>query len=162
MTGPRGSSRLSTSLGANDPRARRNASALQSFGAVAPLLFNDAGELAIEFPDAGLQHAIRWDGRSVVAQPEYIVVGTKTSAYTAKPFELVLCDPTSAGFTVTLPGAAKCKGARVTIKNASTSVNTITVACQGSEKVDGGTTLSMGTSLLAKTLVSDGSGWWSV
>lgn len=55
--------------------------------------------------------------------------------------EVVLCDPTAAGFFVILPRPDRSKiGSAVGVKNHSGSTNTITVACSsGEETIDGAT-----------------------
>lgn len=95
--------------------------------------------------------------------PAYTVTTTKTSSYTTAADELVQADPTSAGFTITLPAVASGnKGHRITIKNISTSTNTITIARAGSDTIDGGTSTTITTSKGKVTLVSDGTSNWMV
>lgn len=59
----------------------------------------------------------------------------KTSAYTASPGDLVPCNITSGGFTVTLPDAPadQTRAAAVIIATNTGATNLLTVACQGSD-----------------------------
>lgn len=58
---------------------------------------------------------------------------TKTSGYTAVAGDLVICDTTSAGFTVTLPAAAP--GVYVGIRKTDTSTNVVTINAAGSDTI---------------------------
>jgi hypothetical protein len=158
----RGQGRRASSLGSADPRTRRAADALAGFEPVPPLALDERGKLALLFERAGYAWRLAWNGREVVASPPFSPTPVKTSAYTAKVEELVLCDPTGGGFTVTLPDAAKCKGQPVTVKNASSSTNTITIAGAGMDEVDGASSVTITTARGVVTVVSDGSAWHTV
>lgn len=58
---------------------------------------------------------------------------TKTTAYSAAVGDLVLCDATTAGFTVTLPSAPADKSIIEVLKTDSTT-NTVTIAVGGTDK----------------------------
>jgi lysophospholipase L1-like esterase len=67
----------------------------------------------------------------------------KTSSYAAAPQDLVLCDATTVGFTVTLPTAPADK-TMVEVKKTDATLNIVTVAVGGSETfLSGGTTASL-------------------
>lgn len=88
----------------------------------------------------------------------------KTSAYTITATdEVVLVDPTSAGFTVTLPTAVGVAGKTYILKNVSTSTNTITMASTSSQTIDtasaGSTTIAASTGV--KRFISDGANWFT-
>lgn len=70
--------------------------------------------------------------------------------------DVVLCETTSAGFTVTLPPAADDKK-ELRIKNIGT--NTLTIDGNSSETIDGNLTIGL-TADEAVRLVSDGTEWW--
>jgi hypothetical protein len=70
--------------------------------------------------------------------------------------DVVLCETTSAGFTVTLPPAADDKK-ELRIKNIGT--NTLTIDGNASETIDGNLTIGL-TADEAVRLVSDGTEWW--
>ena len=90
-----------------------------------------------------------------VFQPE-----TRTAAYSASTGEVVKADPSTAGFTITLPSAqTHGAGAHLEIANVTSSVNTITVATVRSETILGASTYSMVLPYQAIHLVSDGSNW---
>jgi hypothetical protein len=70
---------------------------------------------------------------------------TKIEAYTANGGELVPCNASGGSFVVTLPTGVT-DGTRVIVKKIDSSLNAITVACQGSdrlEKTGGATTISI-------------------
>lgn len=74
----------------------------------------------------------------------YVVVRSVTADYTAEPGELVLCDPSSGAFTVTLPATTQGLKARqhmqVEIKHDSDSANNVTVAATD---IDGAPTFAL-------------------
>lgn len=73
-------------------------------------------------------------------------VVTCTKASTAKAFDIVLADPTGAGFTLTIPDPTTCENAWIQIKNDSASVNTITVqtsAPPNTGQIDGANTFAL-------------------
>lgn len=67
----------------------------------------------------------------------YTVTATKTANYTAADGEVVMCDPSGGGFTVTLPAGNSAKRQQVAVKNDTNSTNTITVDTPGAETIDG-------------------------
>jgi hypothetical protein len=87
------------------------------------------------------------------------VTAVKTTTYTAAAGELVLCDPTSAGFTVTLPTAVGVSGQTVAVKNASDSYNLVTVATTSAQTIDGASTYEIDGPRYGVRFVSDGANW---
>lgn len=75
--------------------------------------------------EANADHARR---TALTAFGPFTVTTLKTSAYPAKPWEVVRCDPTAAGFPVFLPDANAADSGNIIIKNDSASANTITIA----------------------------------
>lgn len=76
---------------------------------------------------------------------KFAVTAVKTTTYTASVGDLIPCDASSAGFTVTLPSAPADK-ARIFIKKIDTSTNAVTIARGGSdvfEKTSGATSLTL-------------------
>lgn len=85
---------------------------------------------------------------------------TKATTYTATiDDEVVLCDGSISGWTLTLPTAASAKGRLLIVKALSVSGGNITIDGNGSETIDGATTLVISTAYRAVTLCSDGSSW---
>jgi hypothetical protein len=84
----------------------------------------------------------------------------KTAAYTAIPGDLVLCNATSSGFTVTLPTAA-VSGTTVLVKKTDASANAVTVA-GGAALIDGAATFALANQYDAVSVVADGTNWWVV
>lgn len=105
----------------------------------------------------------RSDGRQRRALDGYapfpVVTPTKTAAYTAKHNELVVCDPTAGGFTVTLPRASGFRDEKVGVKNASASMNAVTVEPYGAEEIDGAASATVSGARVYLEFVSDGEGW---
>jgi hypothetical protein len=90
-------------------------------------------------------------------------VVSKTSAYTATISDhTILCDATSAAFTISLPTAAGITGRRYTIKKTDASANAITVDPAGSETIDGAATKSLSAQWDWLTVQSDGTNWRTV
>jgi len=88
------------------------------------------------------------------------VTASKTSAYTATSSDDVIpCDATSAGFTVTLPAAASSTGMEVVIVKTDASTNLVTIDGNGSETIGGATTTALATRYESIKIVCDGSNW---
>jgi hypothetical protein len=78
-------------------------------------------------------------------QPVLTATAVKTSAYLAAVSDLIPCDATSAGFTVTLPTAPPDKS-RVVVKKIDATTNAVTVAAAVSDvfnKTGGSTSLTL-------------------
>lgn len=88
----------------------------------------------------------------------WTLVNTAVS-YSAKPWDIVLCNPTSAALDVILPNPAKSKLAQVIVKNDTASTNTITVRVFGGGTIDGATTSTIIASRQIKQFISDGKEW---
>jgi hypothetical protein len=92
-----------------------------------------------------------------------IAITSKTANYTATVNDsVILCDATSAGFTITLPASATNTGRKYVIKKTDTSANTVTIDGNASETIDGATTVNIGTQYQSITIVCDGSNWWII
>lgn len=76
--------------------------------------------------------------------------------------DLVLCDTTSAGFTVTLPLAATNLGRRFTVLKSDASGNTLTLDGNGSETINGSATKTTTTRYAGWVVQSDGANWWVI
>ena len=84
---------------------------------------------------------------------------------TVKSGKFQLCDAASIGlFTVTMPLAAQCPyGVRFTIKKIDAGINVVTVARQGADSVEFGTSVPLAIQGSSVTLQSDGiSNWYKV
>ena len=87
-------------------------------------------------------------------------VSTETAAFTAAVTkDIYLCDATSAAFTVTLPTAVGNKGKVFVFKKTDSTLNKITLDPNGSETIDGKTTVKLCTQYELFKIVSDGSNW---
>jgi hypothetical protein len=74
---------------------------------------------------------------------------------------LVLGDTTAGNVTVTLPQARTVPGFRVEVKKL-VATNTLTLAANGSETIDGGASVAWSTQYQSYSVVCDGSAWWIV
>lgn len=92
-------------------------------------------------------------------RPWLVPTATKTAAYTARYGELVIANPTVAGFTITAPRAEDHAGEVFAVKNASASTNAITIDAQGAELIDGAGSVTITTARESLTFVSDGGDW---
>lgn len=91
------------------------------------------------------------------------IVAAKTGAYTATADDdLLLCNATSAAFTVTLPAASGLTGKSLIIKKTDSSANAVTVDGNSSETIDGYTTIQLAAINDWLEIVSDGSNWHKV
>lgn len=75
--------------------------------------------------------------------------------------DIIKADATAGNFTITLPTAAGIAGVKKTIKKMNTA-NTITIACNGSETIDGVATKALTTQYTLISVVSDGTNWITV
>ncbi|RLG11856.1 hypothetical protein DRN69_07280 [Candidatus Pacearchaeota archaeon] len=97
-------------------------------------------------------------GKQVVAHTSV------SSNYTVKDDDYIIGVDTSGGaVTVTIPTALLKKGRTLIINDegGSASSNNITIATEGSEKIDGSATATISTNNASIGLYSDGSNWYS-
>lgn len=88
------------------------------------------------------------------------VTAIQTGAYAAAIGELVRCNPSAGGFTVTLPSAAGLASQKVGIKNVTSSQNRLTIQTTGGETLDGGVTTNFWErGWVYVEYVSDGTNW---
>lgn len=87
-------------------------------------------------------------------------VAAKTTTYTANANDsVILCNATSAAFTVTLPTAASITGTEYMIKKTDSSVNACTVGTTSSQTIDGSTTYALSLQYKYVRVISDGANW---
>lgn len=72
----------------------------------------------------------------------------------------ILCDATSGNITITLPAASSRK--KFHIKKIDSSVNTVSIARDGSDTIEGNTSLSLAAQYESHTLYSDGVSTWYI
>ncbi len=88
-------------------------------------------------------------------------VVTKTGAYTATTSDaVILCDATSAAFSITLLTAVGNAGLVLHIKKTDSSANAVTIDGDGTETIDDSTTKVLASQYDAVRIVSDGTEWW--
>lgn len=115
-------------------------------------------------PTAGSVSDYEWQRQAKQALDPILAgkanVVSKTAAHTAgRGDDVILCDATSAAFTITLPLASQYRGLRFTVKKTDASGNAVTVDGNGSETIDGAANLSLAAQNDAATVISDGTGW---
>lgn len=102
------------------------------------------------------------NGRAIDSQSRESTT-SKTSAYTVTTADdqaTILCDATSAAFTVTLPAAATAgDGFVVAVKKTDSSANAVTIDGDGAETIDGSTTRLLAVQNESVILICDGSDW---
>ncbi len=95
------------------------------------------------------------DGISI---PRSIVSKTTTYTITSSD-DIVTCDASGGAFTVTLPAAASNTGLVLLIKKTDNGTNAVTVDGNGSETIDGSTTIALPGLNNFIEVVSDGTNW---
>lgn len=75
---------------------------------------------------------------------------------------VLLGDATAGPVTVTLPSAASLEGRTLIIKKIDSTLDTVTIAANGGETIDGEATQVIYTQYTSKTIVSDGTEWWII
>ena len=89
----------------------------------------------------------------------WTVTAVQTGAYGAAIGELVRCDPSGGGFTITLPTAVGQSGLSIGVKNVTNSTNTVTIATTSSQTIDGGANTIIERGFQFLEFVSDGANW---
>jgi hypothetical protein len=85
---------------------------------------------------------------------------TKTTTYTITTTDgTILCDATSAAFTVTLPTAVSATGKTYIVKKTDSSANAVTIATTSSQTIDTISTQTLGIQSAWLVIQSDGSNW---
>jgi hypothetical protein len=88
---------------------------------------------------------------------------TNVSASFAVTVEtVVIADATSGGLTVTLPKAAACVGRRIVVKKEDGSANAVAVQPQGTDTIDGQSSVSIGAANGGKVVISNGTKWYVI
>lgn len=90
-------------------------------------------------------------------------VTAQTGAYTATTsVSTILCNATTAAFTVTLPTAVGNSGQIYTIKKTDSSANAVTVGTTSSQTIDGAATFSLPSQWNFVVVTSDGANWMRI
>ena len=127
------------------------------------------GTTAFAFASPVGSTAIVWTmSGTLLTASRRVAVTTVTAAtfsmVSATTFDVVLCDPTAAPQTITLPSpsATGNTGRRYTIKRSSTSANTVTVVSTAGNIDGAANRVLAGGTYDAITVVNDGTNWWIV
>ena len=90
-------------------------------------------------------------------------VTSVTADYTVSANDsFIKVDATAAPVTITLMLASSGKEKRLTIKKIDSSANAVTVDGNGSETIDGVSTVSVPSQYNSVSIMSDGTEWWVV
>ncbi len=96
----------------------------------------------------------------VIFDNHIIGVVSKTTTYLAVlADEVVLCDATSAGFTVDLPTAVGNTGKSYIVKKIDSSGNAVTIDGNAAQTIDGAATKVLSSQYASARIVSDGANW---
>lgn len=89
---------------------------------------------------------------------------TKTGAYTTSDEEYVPVDSSGGAFTVTLASADAEDGNEITVQDVAGAAqsNNVTVATEGSETIDGGSSYTLDVNYGSVTFISDGTNWFII
>lgn len=91
---------------------------------------------------------------------EFVNIVAVTADYTMSPTDtLIVATISGAGVTVTLPDAAACAGRKLAFKTNTLAGQTLTLACHGSQKIDGNAPWTMTDDGLFLEVISDGANW---
>lgn len=152
MHGP-GSARRSASLGAADPRIRRDAQARtdDALQFKDPLFVDQDGKLTA-------------DPAAFRTQPGLIRRAVTASYTMVKADELIAVTSTGAAVTITLPPASAMKNRVVVVKDegGGAAANNVTIDGDGSETIDGAATLVISTNYGVGRVYSTGMAWFTV
>lgn len=97
---------------------------------------------------------------SAVGGSSNLNVASKTGNYTATDTDdVILCDASGGGFTISLPTAAGRSGKVFYVKKTDTSSNLVTIDPNGAQTLDGLTTRTIAIQYSVVVAVSDGTNW---
>ena len=117
-----------------------------------PLLFALSSITGIVFPF-----------RPSEIEPFATTVQFKTGTYAAAAGDIIFCDTSGGGFTITLPDNAANVGREpIKIKKTSADFNALTVATSGADTIDGQPTAVITIPKTAVSFFADGAGVWQV
>jgi len=119
-----------------------------------PLEWEDGQDLLLALAVRQLQE------RSLQHPLEVVAV---TANYTALDIDgLILADATAGDVTITLPTAEAREGRRMEVKKTDASANLVVIDPQGTQTIDGSTTISLTQQYALRGIKSDGTNWWLV
>ena len=124
-----------------------------------------AGQLKFTDANGNTYTAMKPSGFAALRVNLATVDTSSTTAYTLADDEpAAAVDSNGAAATITIPTAQNNAGQMVYVLDSggNASTNAITVDTEGSETIDGGGTVSIGTNYGQLTFMSDGSNWFTV
>ena len=90
---------------------------------------------------------------------ETIRITNTDSPYSVSNYNTVLADTSSGAITINLPACSSNKDKTVTIKKTTNDTNQITITPNGTDEIDGDTSVILGGYNSAIVMVSDGTTW---
>jgi len=139
-------------------RASLGTTSISSVAAAGVSITNAASGAAISETQPGILGAFVFFNN---ARARFNIGTVKVGAYGAVQNDLVRCDASGGGFTVTLPAALDDTGHYIAVKKVVSTANVVTVAAQVGETIDGVASITLAGLLDAVWLVSDGVSNWS-
>ncbi len=98
---------------------------------------------------------LQWLQELVARVPERMKpTEVQDEAYTAVPWDYVLCDPSGGAFAVTLPKASENPNAEIGVKNVTSSTNEITITPATGETIDGSSTQIIASAYTSITMLA--------
>lgn len=91
-----------------------------------------------------------------------VQIVNENSNYSAQPGDIVLCDTSAGGFTVTMPASATNSTRRIVVKKISTDNNALIIVPSGLDSIDGAASQIILTPKTAIEMVADGSATWEI
>lgn len=123
--------------------------------------FRSLRTVPLEFADEKLvllAKAIQQAQERLVRHP--IEVASVTADYTALDIDqLIKADATTGNVTVTLPTAAGRTGRRIIVKKTDSTNNLVIIDPDGSETIDGSSSISLTQLNASREMMSDGTNW---
>lgn len=90
-------------------------------------------------------------------------IAAKTTTYTALTTDFIIKgDATGGAFTINLPLAASCAGQILAVMKTDSGGNAVTLDGNGTETINGSTTLAISSQYSCKIIVCDGTGWYVI
>ena len=144
-----------------------------SVGAVAPIASTGGATPDISLLDVDPSPAGSYSYASITVDAKGRVIAAASGATIVPTFsvvalsaagnasvnQVVLCDTSGGGFTVTLPTAVGVSGKTITVKKVSSDGSALTVDTTGGQTIDGQAQQVWTTQYTSMMVVSDGANW---
>ena len=134
-----------------------------SAGATGDTYYRDSSGHFVRLGIGATGKTLRVSGGLPAWSDATLSTSTKTTSYTVSTSDaVVFANASSGNVTITLPLAASSTGYRFYIKRVDNSANTCTIACSGSDTLDGQSSLAVSVQYTSLTVVTDGNAWYII